>query len=142
MTRVGKLICAITFISFAVISGNATAEIYKWVDANGKVHYSDRKVDAKAVTLDVSTGTSSLGDTEQDVEQRLMQQNKYLNYLTSERIERQEKRAEAEKQKSKQKKYCSSLQDQLKSYTEDHVSWYELNEETGERQYISDADLG
>ena len=34
----------------------ATAEIYKWVDAAGKVHYSDRKLDQTAQAQDVDIG--------------------------------------------------------------------------------------
>ena len=141
MTRVGKIICSSIFISFLLISSNASAEIYKWVDANGKVHYSDRKVDAAAVKLDVSTGATSIGKSSQDVEQRLMQQKKYLNYLSTERVERQEERHALEQEKAKQKKYCAAIKDQLRNYTEVHARWYELDEQTGERKYISDAEL-
>lgn len=138
MSRVGRLICKVVLISFVALNGAAYAEVFKWVDANGKVHYSDRKIDASAVELNVSTGAASLGQSSQNVEQRLMQQKKYLNYLQSERLERKEKRAEIEQQKAKQKKYCASLQDQLRSYIEENVRWYELNEESGERSFISD----
>ena len=142
MTRVGNLICAMTFISFALLSGNALAEVYKWVDANGKVYYSDRKIDAAAVKLDVSTGAATLGQSDQDTQQRLMQQKKYLNYLSTERQERADKRAEVKQQKAKQQKYCASINDQLRSYVEDNARWYDLDEESGERRYISDAELG
>lgn len=141
MSKVGRLICRIVLISFVVLNGAAFAEVFKWVDEYGKVHYSDRKIDASAVELNVSTGAASLGQSSQDVEQRLMQQKKYLNYLQSERLERKEKRVELEQQKAKQKKYCASLQDRLKSYIEENVRWYELNKESGERTFISDAEL-
>ena len=141
MTRIGSLFCAMTFISFALFSGNALAEVYKWVDANGKVHYSDRKVDAAAVKLDVSTGAATLGQSDQNVQQRLVQQNKYLNYLTTERQEREEKRAELKQQKATQKKYCTAIKDQLRSFTEDNSRWYDFDEESGERRYLSDAEI-
>ena len=141
MSRIGKLISKVVLINFVALNGAAYAEVFKWVDANGKVHYSDRKNDASAVELNVSTGAASLGQSSQNVEQRLMQQKKYLNYLESERLERKEKRAKVEQQKAKQKKYCTSLQDQLRSYIEENVRWYELNEESGERSFISDDDL-
>ena len=62
MIRVGSLICAITCFGFSLLSGNVFAEVYKWVDANGKVHYSDRKVDSAAVKLNVSTGAATADD--------------------------------------------------------------------------------
>ena len=141
MSRVGKLIYTSALIVFVLMSGAAYADVFKWVDANGKVHYSDRKTNASAEKLNITTGTTSLGQSSQDVEQRMMQQKKYLNYLQSERLDRKEKRAEEEKQKAKHKKYCATLRDQLKSYTEDHVNWYDLDDETGERRYLSDGEL-
>ena len=141
MSRVGKLINIAVLITFVLASGTASAEIFKWVDGNGKVHYSDRKTDSSAEKLNVTTGTTSLGQSSQDVEQRMMQQKKFLNYLQSERLDRKEKRAKEENQKAKLRKYCATLQDQLKSYTEDHVNWYDFDEETGERRYLSDSEL-
>ncbi len=141
MIRAGNLICALAFISLVLLSGSVFAEVYKWVDANGKVHYSDRKVDAAAVKLDISSGAASLGGSGHDAEQRFMQQKKYLNYLSSERQERAEEREEQKQQEAKQKKYCMTLQNQLNSFMNDHVSWYDIDEKTGERVYLSDKKL-
>jgi uncharacterized protein (DUF1015 family) len=70
-----------------------------------------------------------------------MEQKKYLSYLASERLERKEKRVELEQQQAKKKKYCASLQNQLKDYIEENVRWYVLNERSGERQFVSDFDI-
>ena len=70
-----------------------------------------------------------------------MQQKKYVNFLQSERLERQELRQEAKAAEDKKKKLCATLRDQLKSYNQGHYRWYELDEATGERAYISDVQL-
>jgi len=139
MKRVG--ITGLILLGLIVLSSSAQAEIFKWVDANGKVHYSDRKISTKAQTVNVKTGTKSLGQSEHVVEDRLMQKQKYVNYLQSERIERQEKRQEAQQEKDKKKKLCANMQDQLKGYTQGNYRWYELNEETGERQFLADDQI-
>jgi len=44
------------FVMFLLVSLNCYAEVYKWVDANGLTHYSDKKVDtgqSKVETLQV-----------------------------------------------------------------------------------------
>jgi len=44
------------FVMILFVSSNCYAEVYKWVDANGHTHYSDKKVDAgqsKVESLDV-----------------------------------------------------------------------------------------
>ena len=139
MKRVGIII--VTLLGFFVLSGVAHAEIFKWVDANGKVHYSDRKSSTQAQTLNVKTGASTLDQTSDDVEQRLLYQQKYVNYLQSERLERQEKRQQAQQAADKKKKLCAALQDQLKSYNQGKYRWYELDEASGERKYLSDEQI-
>lgn len=52
-----KSILSIIFIVSALFSGHVSAEIYKWVDKDGRVHYSDKKADAgqvKAEEVDVT----------------------------------------------------------------------------------------
>ena len=39
MNNPGKLLCL--SLMLALISGDGLAQLYKWVDANGKVHYGD-----------------------------------------------------------------------------------------------------
>ncbi len=136
MSRVGTFVAVLLGLLF--LGSTAHAEIFKWVDANGKVHYSDRKMNTQAQKLDVETGAASLGQDLNTVEQRLMQQQKYVNYLQAERLERQEKRQEAQQASDKKKKLCSKLQDQLKNFTQGNYRWYELDETSGERKYLSD----
>ncbi len=131
----------IILIGFALACGAVHAEVFKWVDANGKIHYSDRKIDSSAEKLSISTGKTSKGETNTDSEQRLANQNKYVNYLQSERLERQEKRDQQKQQQTKQKQYCASLKDQLISFTEDQARWYVFDDATGERRFVTDAEL-
>ena len=108
--------------------GTANAEVFKWVDANGKIHYSDRKVDSSAEKLNVSIGQASIGSSSSDIGQRLANQNKYLNYLQSERLERKEKRDQQKAQQAKKNQYCATLKDQQRSFTEEHARWYEFDD--------------
>ena len=139
MKRVG--VGVFLLLGMIILSGTAHAEIFKWVDANGKVHYSDRKMTTQAQTLNVKTGATTIGQNTDDVEQRLVQQKKYVNFLQSERIERQEKRQEVKAAEDKKKKLCATLNDQLKSYTQGRYRWYELDEVTGERVFITDDQI-
>lgn len=139
MNRVGMI--GIALLGFVFISSAVHAEVFKWVDENGKVHYSDRKISSKAQKVNVKTGAQTLGQDGQEVKQRLLQQQKYVNYLQSERIERQEKRQAVQQQEDKKKKLCAAMKDQLKGYTEGSYRWYELDETSGERKFLSDDQL-
>jgi len=120
-----------------VFSNAASAEIFKWVDANGKVHFSDRKISPAAQVVNVKTGTETISHKEQSVEERLMKQQKYVNFLQSERVERKEKREEAQQEEDKKRKLCAAIKDQLAGYTQTKYRWYELDEKSGERKYLS-----
>ena len=141
MSKDIKIKFPVILISLAIVCGSVSAEVFKWVDANGKVHYSDRKIDPSAKEIDVSTGKPSIGTSNSDVDQRLANQNKYLNYLQSERLERKEKRDQQKAQRAKKNQYCATLKDQLRSFTEERARWYELDDATGGRRYISDSEL-
>ncbi len=52
-TRLIVLVCSI----FLITTLNAQAAVYKWTDAQGKVHYSDKKVDEKASEQKVQFGS-------------------------------------------------------------------------------------
>lgn len=158
MSRVG--VVGAVLLGFTLMSGAAQAEIFKWVDANGKVHFSDRKINPQAQKVNVKTGAKIqtqynvdnndidiyadqeyLEQEHLSVEQRLLKQKQYVNFLTSERLERKEKRKEAQLEKDKKQKLCIAMQDKLKGYTQGNYRWYELDEETGERNYLADEKL-
>ncbi len=71
-------------LNLLFVASASHAEIYKWVDANGKTHYSEKKDDAgkakveevKVKSLPESTGTpaQSWQDREVDFRKRQMQQ--------------------------------------------------------------------
>ncbi len=152
MKRIAKAV--LVLLGLIILSSTAQAEIFKWVDADGKVHFSDRKISSQAQKVNIKTGAKTLGQNDngndvnnnvvqgsQSVEQRLLEQKKYVNYLTSERLERQEKRQQAQQEKDKKQKLCNAMQDQLNGYTQGNYRWYELDEETGERIYTSDDQI-
>ena len=141
MIRNLKLVYVALMICMTVFAATADAEIYKWIDANGKVHYSDMKTNSNAKQLDVTTGQSTIGVQNSDVNQRMANQSKYLNYLQSERLEREEKRELQKEQQAKKNQYCAALKDQLRNFTEERARWYELDNSSGQRRYISDSEL-
>ena len=48
-----KSVMPILFAFFSSFAGVTQAEIHKWVDENGKVHYSDKKQDENAETIEI-----------------------------------------------------------------------------------------
>lgn len=81
------------------------AEVYKWVDEDGRVHYGDRPASKSATQMDIKNQpapTASEGDW-QTIKQR---QQKYLEYLEDERKDRDEVKAKQAAEKAERQKLC------------------------------------
>ena len=137
-----KVFIFFIFSSYYVLTSTLNAEVYKWVDENGKVHFSDKKLKSSAEKIEVKNNKPSIQPSQQqNTSNQAIKKQKYLDFLKSEREEKKEKKQKKQRQLAKQKRRCTTLKDQLKSYEENRALWYELDEETGERQYLSEEAL-
>lgn len=95
--------CAIVFIVIA--STPAAAEIYRWVDKEGKVHYSDRKLvgDAEDITAQVRIHNI---DSSQEEQRKLQQIFRPENDADREYYRQQQ---EAQKPSRELVNYCTKL---------------------------------
>jgi hypothetical protein len=117
----------------------ALAQLYKWVDANGQVHYSDKPPPASAKpekTLNIRNVPSapappSEGGTvtaksaaERDLEFR------------KRKVEQEEEQKKAAAEAETERQNCARAQEKLRLYQE-AGRVYRIDEQ-GERQYLSD----
>ncbi len=136
MKRVGLVL-----LGMIILSSAAYAEIYKWVDANGKVYYSDKQSNNSAKKISIKEGSPTNASESLSAEERLAKQKKYLDYRQSEREEKKKLKETREQEKAKHNRYCIALQDELNSLTQEYAIWYDLDEDTGERHYLTDDEL-
>lgn len=122
----------------------ALDDVYKWVDKDGKVHYSDQPTTADAKKLKAKSrdpasaapansgaasakSPASLTDQEMEFRKRKMEK------------EEAEKKAQVAGQDAKKKlSYCNNLRSELKSY-DDGVRFVRYNDK-GERIFLDDAE--
>jgi len=115
------------------------ADVYKWVDADGKVHYGDRPNSTKAQEIKikpkapVSTGHSHADKNQKSIE-------KWLKARDEERRINKKKEAASKKERDILKKECISLKSDLRDRQQGGVVWYDLDE-TGKRRYYSDKEI-
>jgi len=88
------------------------AEIYKWVDEQGKVHYGDKPVD-NSETLDISTEKSG---NQNSLNNRRERQRKLTESLEEDRVEKQAAAEKKKKERQKNKRNCAVAQQRLKGY--------------------------
>lgn len=99
-------------------AGAVAGAIYKWVDDQGKVHYSDKppaqsdtqEMDVKS---DPAAGTPGLND-----DQRRQKQQRVLDAFAKERAEKEAERAKLAEEKKEQKEWCASARNELREIQE------------------------
>ncbi len=84
--RLGGKATVVVMTVWLLATGLAHAEIYKWVDENGVVHYGDRRPDQAAETVDIKAAPPS--DSVQATD-RNRQVNEALRIVTDSRERRE-----------------------------------------------------
>ena len=118
------------------ISIQGSAEVYKWVDANGETHYGEKPGDVNATEVQIQGAPRDDVDLRKQNEER----DKLLKVYEEERNVRNEEKRKAEEEKSKNREKCLMVENDLKDMRQGGLRYYDLDEK-GERKYISDTEL-
>jgi hypothetical protein len=95
-----------------LLPGALAAEVYKWTDSQGRVHYGDRPGSGSARTLTTDTRDRGLGlDADASREQQRL-----LQALDEERRAEGAARAEAAQEAAKRERNCAHARDRLRIY--------------------------
>ena len=138
-TSLRKLTLTLGLILISTGSGFAeTQKVYKWVDENGKVHYSDRPISEDAETLEVKNDVSPEARRKaQQQAQRLIQlQQRRISAELENRIDAEREQLEQENQAKELNQACNDARQAIK-VLEFQAPVFETTE-TGERRYIED----
>jgi Domain of unknown function (DUF4124) len=109
MIKISLLIVVFVFITGA----KAQAEIYKWKDEKGKVHYGDKPVTSSE---QMNINEESLTRKSISKSAREQRRNKLIETYDSERKEKKEQQAKAKKKKNKLNAQCGNAKDRLRRY--------------------------
>lgn len=116
------------------------AKVYKWVDENGKVHFSDRPVDDKSEVVKMESGPSKVRVDEAKRRAKAMKnlnenQNEKLWHETEEKA-KQEAKLEAGKEENQ--KACKEARRLVLVYSGRGVIY--VTDEDGKRKYLGLTD--
>lgn len=118
-------------ILLVVYSCYTSAEIYKWVDEQGRTHYEDKPV---ANSKEMEVNTTRQGHIKINNERALKQKRLLETYDDDKQRENKEK-AKKKKNKKKLARQCSQSKDRLRHY-ERASSLYDLDKD-GKRITVS-----
>lgn len=113
---------------------HASAEVYKWVDADGKVHYGDRRSEAgvDAHELEIAPAPS----TDAALHERSVRRRRLLQAFEAERAEREQAAAEEAEQERALAQKCARVARDLVGYERANVVY--TRDESGARVYLND----
>lgn len=130
----------------AALSLHAQAEVYKWVDADGSIHYSDIKPnDKNATRIKTQTGQSSNdgdADTEPNEPAATASNPQARAQALDEKIKTEQdvadRQAEMDKAKAEQDEKCATIRENLKKMEENSRIRIEDN---GQIRYLSAEEI-
>ncbi len=137
-----NLISIYILISLLVIMNHAAlaTDIYRIVDENGRVQYTQIPPYKDASKMQLKGVTKNNNNAPSVSQQPSLQerQEKYSNYLESERLERKQKREQLKQEKAELASNCFSVRADLEDMNQGGVIYYDLDE-NGERVYIDES---
>ena len=136
MNRISILITGLLLSIFIPVQ-TLHAEIYKWIDKNGNVHFGD-KPDEDADNVESVEIRQSTPRSDPVLERRLDEQNKVLKVLEEDREEREADREKADKEREVRKKKCDWARD-YKRRLDSAGPIYKLDKE-GNRVYFNEEE--
>ncbi len=123
-------------LALAAASAVATGEVYKWLDADAKVHYGDRPpatgVDSRSLSLPPAPAV------EADQAQRSLKQRRLLEAFEAERNQRHQAAAEAAAAKRERARDCENARRELTRFDRANIVY--SNDPGGARIYMSDEE--
>lgn len=116
---------------FAIQAGET---VYKWVDAEGQVHFGDKPESAAAETVTVKSraGTDSGAEARRERVQRI------LDDYATERAERDTERAKVAQAAADRARQCAEARD--KQFEYEHASHLYTRDATGTKHILNDED--
>ena len=117
-------------------SAGASAEVYKWIDSQGKVHYGDRRPaeGTRADTLELRPAPTR----DAELAERAFMRQRLLDAFEAEREEEAQSEAQVRAAKRELEMRCARLESQLTRFERASIVYTE--DERGERKYMSDGE--
>ncbi len=123
-------------LALTAASAVAAAEIYKWLDADGNVHYGDRPpatgVDSRSMSLPPAPAE------EADQARRSLKQRRLLEAFEAERNQRHQAEAEAAAARRKRARDCENARRELARFERANIIY--TSDASGARIYMDDEE--
>lgn len=129
------LVLLLIFMTFT-----ATAEVYKWTDENGKIHYSDKPIDEKTKKIKMKRQPShtEVSQAKERASALIKHKNKVQEITDDERHDKKIADRKDAKDKRKLSSQCRQAKREIILLGKGRVTY--TTDEDGERHYLSDEE--
>ncbi len=129
---------AVLFVAM-VLGASAQAQIYKWTDSEGRVHFSDQApADQSSTSVNVREVPTETGEQDLSEQEHLERQKRLARVLEEERLEKEQAQAAREADLAKKAAYCERLRNRLQRM--DQASRVYSEQKDGTIRYLDDAE--
>jgi len=115
----------------------AAAEVYRWTDAEGRVHYAERPPPQGAQRMDLPDAGPAPDAGDRDAAARRARQQRLLKAYEYERAQRQSEAARAERQRQADAERCRVLQQRWRRLS--HPGPVYIRRADGGRDYLDET---
>jgi hypothetical protein len=122
------------FLAGLCLAWPAAAEVYRWTDADGQVHYGSRPPPQGAQRLELPASAPPEGDA--DAARRLERQRRVLDDFEYQRAKKKEEAERAARQQQVDAARCRALQQRWRLLS--HGGPVYFRDAGGERDYLDD----
>lgn len=130
------IVCSSIALCACLLAATASTEVYKWTDAQGRVHFGDRPPQGKAETVQMPEAAD--GGSAATPEQRLEKQRRLLHAFEEERRQKRDAEAQVRQEKAERQRNCAEARDDLRNQ-ETASAVYRLGPD-GERVFLNAAE--
>ena len=123
-------------LALTLVGTPALAEVYKWVDAEGNVHYGDRPPSSGQEPQSLSL--PSAPDRDSDHGERSLKQRRLLEAFEAERADQERVETEAAEAKRERAHDCEQARRTLANFERANIVY--TTDENGARVYMSDEE--
>lgn len=117
------------FIFLPLLSNVNAADVYKWIDEDGQIHYGHKTENKNAEKIEIKNRYIDSGNSTAPLsaEERVNKQKRFLNALEADNKFLAEEKRKKEEQAELKMSRCNASRDQLKRY-ENSGALYDLDE--------------
>lgn len=130
--QVERLLFVLTLLAYC--SAGLAGGVYKWVDEDGHVHYSDRAGHSTAEQLELDEAPAP----DEELQARRAKQDKLLRIMEEERQKEQEQAARGKEEQAQNQQMCTLAKERLSQYQNSRFLFEEDGD--GNRRRLSYAE--